>query len=48
MPDAQGNFKGQGWSRKKEQAWDRIFAPKPDLTPAQKDGFMKMLASMKP
>ena len=25
MPDAQGNFRGQGWSRARERAWDRVF-----------------------
>lgn len=25
MPDAKGNFRGQGWSRARERAWDRIF-----------------------
>jgi hypothetical protein len=28
MPDAYGNFKGQGWSRKREAAWDRVFGPR--------------------
>lgn len=25
MPDANGRFKGQGWSRAKEDAYDRVF-----------------------
>jgi hypothetical protein len=30
MPDARNQFKGQGWSRKREEGWDRAFArPKP-------------------
>ena len=28
MPDADGNLKGQGWSRKREQGWERAFASK--------------------
>lgn len=28
MPDQYGNFKGQGWSRAKAEAWDRVFGPK--------------------
>jgi hypothetical protein len=26
MPDARNQFKGQGWSRKREEGWDRAFA----------------------
>jgi hypothetical protein len=29
MPDANGNVKGQGWSRKREEGWDRIFGRGP-------------------
>ncbi len=29
MPNANGEFQGQGWSRRKELSWDRIFNPKP-------------------
>jgi hypothetical protein len=25
MPDAQGNLRGQGWSRKREEGWQRVF-----------------------
>ena len=28
MPDANGRFLGQGWSRSKELSWERIFLPK--------------------
>jgi hypothetical protein len=27
MPDARGNFKGQGWSRTREEGWQRVFGP---------------------
>ena len=27
MPDAAGNFKGQGWSARKAAAWERVFKP---------------------
>ena len=40
MPDAAGNFKGQGWSARKAAAWERVFAkqldgkcPRPPGTP---------------
>jgi hypothetical protein len=26
LPDSKGRFQGQGWTRKREEAWDRIFA----------------------
>jgi hypothetical protein len=29
MPDARGNFKGQGWSKGREEGWERVFGPKP-------------------
>lgn len=29
MPDAQGNLKGQGWSRKREEGWERAFRRNP-------------------
>lgn len=29
LPSASGSFKGQGWTRKREEAWDRVFAEKP-------------------
>jgi hypothetical protein len=25
MPDSRGVFHGQGWSRKREEGWDRVF-----------------------
>jgi hypothetical protein len=25
MPDSAGNFKGQGWSRRRAEGWDRVF-----------------------
>jgi hypothetical protein len=25
MPDARGNFKGQGWSKGREEGWERVF-----------------------
>jgi hypothetical protein len=25
MPDARNQFKGQGWSRKREEGWQRVF-----------------------
>lgn len=27
MPDAAGNFKGQGWSARKAAGWERAFGP---------------------
>ena len=27
MPDANGRFVGQGWSRAREDAWTRVFGP---------------------
>jgi hypothetical protein len=45
MPDAQNNFKGISVSA---QAWERIFAPKPQLTAEQVTNVMNMVAQMKP
>lgn len=28
MPDAKGNVKGQGWSRKREEGWEKAFGPR--------------------
>jgi hypothetical protein len=25
MPDSRGAFRGQGWSRKREEGWQRVF-----------------------
>lgn len=36
MPDANGNVKGSGWSRKREAGWSRVFGPKP-TTNANRD-----------
>lgn len=30
MPDANGNFKGQGWSRARAAGWERVFGPRAD------------------
>jgi hypothetical protein len=32
MPDAQGNLKGQGWSRKREEGWERAFGRNPSAS----------------
>ena len=32
MPDEYGNFRGQGWSQKRSDAWERVFG-RPDPTP---------------
>jgi hypothetical protein len=50
MPDANGNFKGHGWSRKYADAWERVFDPKKlPQTPEEKSAnIMKMVAQMKP
>lgn len=29
MPDAAGNFKGQGWSAKRASGWERAFGQQP-------------------
>jgi hypothetical protein len=49
MPDANGNFRGIGWTRAYAEAWERIFDPKkPPQTQAEKDAnVMKMFAQMK-
>ena len=36
MPDAAGNFKGQGWSRKRSDAWERIFGNAAPQQPRRK------------
>lgn len=33
MPDSNGNFKGLGWSRKSEAAWNRAFRHLRDCDP---------------
>jgi len=31
MPDAAGNIKGSGWTRKQAEGWERAFGSKVDL-----------------
>lgn len=38
MPDAEGNLKGQGWSRKREEGWERAFGRNPSASGSDSSG----------